>query len=265
LNFKTSNAFSLLLNSLIVKIKPVQTNGFTETLDIPNEIAKKPSNPMKTIIVAIVSLAIATTFVHAQGGEISWFSSLAKPQTNNSYYAAFYPPPGVQGETFGSGAGLYYFMLLTATSTTAFDAGNPLGPDWNVLTYQTGGIAYGTNGFVAGSVTGLGTAAGFSSGLTPGISYSDMVVGWSASLGTTWDQILPQVETGNWLTQGYFGYSNVGTITPNAYPAPGASIFGPTGIQSGQTILYYVEPEPATLALLGLGSLSMLLLRRRKP
>ena len=216
---------------------------------------------MKTIIAAIIALAIGTTLVHAQGGLVSWADAVAKPQTNTSPFG--FPFGGVQGETFGSGAGLYYFMLLTATSTTAIDAGNPLGPDWNVLTYATGGIAYGTNNVVPGSVTGLGSTPGFASSLTAGITYSDMVVGWSASLGTTWAQVSPQVETDDWVAGGYFGFSNIGTITPTAVPANGAGIFGGTSIQSGQTILYAV-PEPATLALVGLGSLSLLVLHRRK-
>jgi hypothetical protein len=221
---------------------------------------------VKAIIAAIIALAFGTTFVHAQSGLLSWQNAAARPTTNTTYYAPGYPSTtgAVSGWTSRSSFGLYYFMLLTATSTTSEDYGNPLGPDWNVVTYASGGIAYGTNNVAAGSVTGMSGTAGFASDLTLGITYDDMVVGWSASLGTAWDQVLPQVETGDWITQGYFGYSNVGTITPAAYPASGTEIFSGTSAQQGQTILYFVEPEPTTLALFGLGGLSMLFLRRRK-
>jgi hypothetical protein len=218
---------------------------------------------MKTIIAAIVSLAIGSSLVHAQGGGLlSWQSLIAHPSTNSTYYASGYPSTtgAVSGFTSGSGAGLYYFMLLEATSTTAADFGNPFGPDWNAVTYEGGGIAYGTNFLAAGSVAGFGSSQGFASDLIPGITYDDMVVGWSASLGTSWSQILAF----NGGASGYFGYSNVGTVIPTAYPAAASIIFGGTSAQPGQTILYYVEPEPATLALFGLGGLSMLLLRRRK-
>jgi hypothetical protein len=220
---------------------------------------------MKTIIAAIISLAIGTTLVHAQGGLISWQNAAAHPTTNTTFYAPGYPSTtgAISGFTSGSLVGTYYFILLTATSTTAADYGNPLGPDWNVLTYDTGGIAYGTNNIVAGSVKGFNGAAGFASDLTAGITYSDMVVGWSASLGATWAQVEPQLQTYDFVGYGYVGYSNVGTITPTAVPAPGASIFGGTSAGQGLTILYEV-PEPTTIALAGLGGLSMLVLHRRK-
>jgi hypothetical protein len=222
---------------------------------------------MKTIIAAIISLAITTTFVRAQGGLLTWANPVARPMTNSTMYATGYPSTTgafFNGFTSGSGAGLYYFVLLDATSTTAADAGNPFGPDWNVLTYATGGVAYGTNNTFAGSVTGLGGSAGFASGLTAGITYSDMVVGWSADVATSWAQVLSYAPNMANSPGTFFGYSNVGTITPTAVPAPPALIFGGSSAQPGQTILYLLLPEPTTLALFGLGGLSMLLLRRRK-
>jgi hypothetical protein len=221
---------------------------------------------LKTVIAAIISLAIGSSLVHAQGGLLSWANIRARPMTNTALYATGYPSTfgGVSGETFGSGAGLYYFILLAATSTTAADWGNPFGPDWNVVTYATGGVAYGTNNVVPGSVTGLGGSAGFASSLTAGITYSDMVVGWSADVGTSWADILSYAPDIADSPGSFFGYSNVGTIIPTTAPALGAAIFGGTSAQPGQTILYVLMPEPATLALLGLGGLSMLLLRRPK-
>jgi hypothetical protein len=219
---------------------------------------------MKAVILTI-SLAIGTTLSRAQG-LLRWQDATARPVTNSTYFATGYPSTtgAVSGFTSASRAGLYYFMLLEATSTTSADYGNPLGPDWNAVTYEGGGIAYGTNSVAPGTVTGFGGPPGFASDLSVGITYDDMVVGWSASLGTTWAQVEPQLETYDWVANGYFGYSNVGTITPTTLPSVGASIFGGTSAQPGQTILYQVEPEPATLSLFGLGGLSMLFLRRHK-
>jgi hypothetical protein len=221
---------------------------------------------MKTIIAAIFSLAIGSSLVHAQGGLLSWANAAAHPMTNSTEYFPGYPSTtgGVSGFTSGSGAGLYYFVLLAATSTTANDSGNPFGSDWTVMTYSGGGIAYGTNNAAAGSVTGLGSAVGFASSLTAGTTYFDMVVGWSASLGADWASASSWGPFFGSSPAGYFGYSNVGTITPTTAPASGASIIGGTSAQPGQIILYALTPEPTTIALVGLGGLSMLCLRRRK-
>ena len=222
---------------------------------------------MKTIIAALVSLAVGTTLVHAQGGLLSWANAAAHPTTNSTLYATGYPSTtgaAFNGFTSGSGAGLYYFVLLTATSTTAADSGNPFGSDWSVVNYAAGGIAYGTNNVVVGSVTGLGSTAGFASSLTAGITYDDMVVGWSADMGTSWAQILSYAPSMGNAPGTFFGYSNVGTITPTAAPANGAGIIAGGSAQPGKIILYQLMPEPTTLALVGLGGLSMLVLRRRK-
>jgi len=66
----------------------------------------------------------------------------------------------------------------------------------------------------------------------------------------------------SWTVPGYFGYSNIGAISAGSAP-PGTptSVFASGGIS--QFTLYAV-PEPATLALAGLGGISMLFLRRRK-
>jgi hypothetical protein len=221
---------------------------------------------MKTIIAAIISLAIGTTLVHAQGGLLSWANAAAHPSTNSTEYATGYPSTtgGVSGFTSGSGAGLYYFILLTATSTTANDSGNPFGADWSVMNYAAGGIAYGTNNVVAGSVTGLGSTAGFASSLNAGTTYFDMVVGWSASLGSNWATVSGYGPSFGSSPFGYIGYSNVGSITPTSAPANGAGIIAGGSANPGAIVLYALTPEPTTLALVGLGGLSALLLRRRK-
>jgi hypothetical protein len=110
----------------------------------------------------------------------------------------------------------------------------------------------------------MGGSGGFASSLNAGTSYFDMVVAWSASLGADWATASSWGPSFASSPAGYFGYSNVGTIIPTTAPASGASIIGGSSAQPGQIILYALTPEPTTLALVGLGGLSALLLRRRK-
>jgi hypothetical protein len=237
---------------------------------------------MKKILTTMVVLVAGVTLVQAQG-LLSWLGPTAHVSTNSTLFATGYPSTNgaaISGQTTGvsfSVAVQYYYVLLAATSTTANDAGNPLGSDWSVVDYSGGGIAYGTNFTAAGSVDGAGGTAGFASSLTAGTTYYMMVVGWSANLGNSWATV-EGLLAGNWAgvsglgitglpgsNPAFFGYSNVGTITPTSAPANGAAIFGSTGSQPGQLVLYNVPvPEPTTLALAGLGGLSLLFLRRRK-
>lgn len=92
------------------------------------------------------------------------------------------------------------------------------------------------------------------------------IVGWSSSLGTTWSSIQSQLNN-NWSAGGFFGTSTVGQATSGVPPlGTPASLFGTGTGQVAPFTMYTVTPvpEPTTLALAGLGGLSLLLLRRRK-
>ena len=105
---------------------------------------------------------------------------------------------------------------------------------------------------------GTATIAGW----TPGTTEYVEVVGWSASVGTTWAQFLAEFQSG--YVSGLYGWSSVGTVTsggvgtPASPPAPLFTPNGPSGIQMG------VVPEPATFALIGIGGLGLAMVRRRK-
>jgi hypothetical protein len=111
-----------------------------------------------------------------------------------------------------------------------------------------------------------------------------VLVGWSATLGTSWVQVsnecvLASANPNHYFTIAgdqqnqilcFFGESTFGYLKPNS-ATPGATIFGTSAGANGlpilslNTQLYEVPiPEPVTFALVGLGGLSLLLFRRRK-
>jgi hypothetical protein len=178
---------------------------------------------------------------------------------------------GQNGTTTGAtdkGAGDYFYELLYDTSTPT--SSNPLTGGWT----STGLMASNSTSaiFVAGSVAGPGGAAGTPvSQVAPGGAAYFEVVGWSASLnGLTLAQMLAENNTGAWTATGYFGFAaSLGAITlgGNGTPAaPATALFGgPEGIQTGIDLNgVSPTPEPATIALAGLGGMALLALRRKK-
>ena len=226
---------------------------------------------MKKILLTMIGMAAGAALVHAQGGLIQWVNLSAGDTTNTTPYSATGGYPSLVGGTSGkvstwSSGNHFYFALLTATTTNAADEGNPAGPDWSVVLNSGTGLALqGTNAASAGSMSGDGGANGVQTSLNAGQVYYELIVGWSANLGTSWAQVSSMFAdgfSGNTVVGAYAGYSEVGTITP-ASVAPAASVFGQ---DPGSTLVLYnvPVPEPTTLALAGLGGLSMLFLRRRK-
>jgi len=142
-------------------------------------------------------------------------------------------------------AGSYYFGLVTSTN------GAP-------GTFTFTGV-YGTNsGVAAGRFSGGNgvTVNGWGAGVT--LSYA--VVGWSSSLGATFNNA--------WLTKaptgGLFGESAIATGSAGGGPQalPPLQPFGGTGIPTGFTLTSV--PEPSSMALAGLGAAALLIFRRRK-
>jgi len=245
---------------------------------------------MKKILVITLSLMAGTMLSNAQG-LIKFFNLsatfLVSTNTSFSTFAGGTQTGGVGGVTAGSPSGqVYYYQLLIAPmgtfSSGSFASTNPLASGWTA----PAGYGLATNFVGAGTLAGPGGnsgtgVSGWANGGpgatsdTQGTEMDYLLVGWSANLGNSWasvSNLLASGFTGNSIPNAFFGVSQLGFgySGGSGTPATGPeSLFGvtagmPGGLTSGFTMYAVPTPEPGTIALAGLGGLSMLLFRRRK-
>lgn len=221
----------------------------------------KPNPNMKRILFTFVFAALGLGMAKGQGIVVFYnLNSLYRVSTNSGDVMPAIGP-------MATNANQFYFTLLTASSDPG--TANPL-DGWGQALQMDGStpIMATNTSFIAGGIQGAGGPAGVAVyNWTPGASLYIEIVGWSASLGTSWTDIQFQLLYG-WQNAGYFGVSNYGYIASGGYgtPAsPGASLFQPAGISSGW-LLSRVQPvpEPSILALAALGLLSLGVIFRRK-
>jgi PEP-CTERM motif-containing protein len=227
---------------------------------------------MKKLILTTIGLFAGATLIHAQGAIEIAARPAGSVQTNTSSFYA--PGAGTAGAipTQVNAPGAYDFALLIATSTSAGDV-SPSGADWTQAQIFGGGgpILVSNSVNIAGGISGTGGAGGVSvAGWAAGTTMDVLLVGWSSNLGSSWSTVSAEFNGGAaggaWNTSGYFGYSGIAAITSGGAGTPASppeSIFG-AGIQGFTLYAVSPTPEPTTLALAGLGGLSMLFLRRRK-
>jgi hypothetical protein len=183
---------------------------------------------------------------------------------NSSGNTSATPGNGSIGLTTGSGAapsGFYFALLMQSYSGSGATAGNSLssiGSEGWIYSGVLGQNALGA-GKIAGGANSVTTAG---DALPAGTPNQFVVVGWSANEGTTWAQVLAEIEGGTLVAGGYIGTSAVGTGI--SATSPSEQIFGGTGITSAITLNGVAAvPEPGTMALAGLGGLSLLAFRRK--
>ena len=92
----------------------------------------------------------------------------------------------------------------------------------------------------------------------PGTTYAFQIRGWTYSGGTSYEQALSSADP-NVVT----GESAMGYVALLAVPNPAPPLFGTDAGQVGGFVLGAI-PEPATLAIGGLGAAGLLFFRRRK-
>jgi hypothetical protein len=226
---------------------------------------------MKKLLV-IISLVAGTALVHAQGIIDLTGTSAAISTNSGSFVLGGGEVSGPAAKTPGQAAAplaYYYALLFDATAITG--SSTPTNSEWSQVTAFGGGALTITNSILAGSLQGNSAGSGQAVNLASATPYNVELVGWSATLGTQWSTVLTELTgnngAGNWAANGFFGYTAEGTVTPGSAVGGGGDPTIFTSIfANGSLTLYAVTPtpEPTTLALAGLGGLSMLLIRRRK-
>jgi hypothetical protein len=252
---------------------------------------------MKKLVLTTVCALAMSGAAFAQGYiSYSLSFSYVTAQTNSTQYSPLFGggtvtgPLASVGATGGAvGTGLIYdYALLYMPNTVTPGVGTSTVWDgtWSgAVALTTPYILTGTNNNTAGRISTVQPAANTQVNWAAGTTDNIVLVGWSANLGTTWvgvSNILAQLALGNTAplfaadtsgSQAFFGVSTLGYINPTA-STPGAAIVGNQGgipganglaIYSLNTPLYLLPvPEPASMALAGLGGLSLLLFRRQR-
>jgi len=220
-------------------------------------------------ILTIIGVAAVTTMVHAQGYVDFEGTSAAIVTNTGAFLINGGEVNGTTGKTFSPTVGAIYDYILLYSATAITGSSAPTNAEWTLASVQGGGSLMGTNYLSPGSMSGNGAGSGvILAGMASGTPYSVELVGWSAALGS-WSTVLADMTSGDWAANGYVGYTSVGTLTPGSTPggAGDPTIFSST-FANGSMDLYAVSavvvPEPATMALTGLGALGLLLFRRRK-
>jgi PEP-CTERM motif len=228
------------------------------------------NNMKKISIILALGGMIATSYGQ---GFVNFANNAATDVSTNASTSIFGGSSGyanaTTGLTTGSAAapGGYYFALLMQAYTSPAATNDPtvvnlLSSGWSF----TG--AFATNALGLGRLGG-GATAPTTANDTVGNGNQFVIIGWSANLagGNGWSTISNDLATQTFTllsgTEGFFGISGVGVGTGQANTSPEA-MFSGTGVSGPMTLFAVPTPEPATIALAGLGGLSMLLFRRRK-
>jgi len=246
---------------------------------------------MKKLTLTI-GCALAVAGAAFAQGTIQWVggSTSLSVQTNSTLYSPFViggggatgsGAIGLMGTGAQAGAASYYFTLLNQTySGSQAAAPTTLAALQGWSTSWADPAVYATNGSVAGRpimtpASDTGQTVTWANATTQSV----MLVGWSANLGTSWNNVLNELN--NWATvqstittPAWVGVSATGYINPGQ-ANPGSSIFGSAAVAnvglpiynptaSAMQLLLLPIPEPSTLAVAGLGGLSLLLFRRQR-
>jgi hypothetical protein len=231
---------------------------------------------MKKLALTTVCALAMTGAAFAQGN-VNW--SVISPaamtaQTNSTQISPLFGGAanvgGAVGNTALAAGGFYYELLYTTYSGTQATIPTLAA----LLSWSDTGLSANNSASSAGKLVPIANTGAAQVPWSPGTTDSIVLVGWSANLGTTWGSVSNVlVNWNNNMPGAFFGVSTTGYITPfSTSTSPGATVFASapvagtgTPIYSLNTPLYLLPvPEPASLAIAGLGGLSLLLFRRQR-
>ncbi|HZF00323.1 MAG TPA: PEP-CTERM sorting domain-containing protein [Methylomirabilota bacterium] len=238
----------------------------------------------------LMTLCVVTFSVAAYSqGFLTWSTSASAitAQTNSTSISPLFgggsTGGGAQGSTINTAGTLFYYELLFNTSFNGSQVAGASSPSNSFATLFGGTwLDTGLSATNASSAAGRlspnpGNTGAQVTGWGVGVTNNCVVVGWSANLGTVWGGVSGVsnllATTSNFAAGSFFGVSAAGFIAA-AGGNPGPAVISSSGqtatsqglpIFSLNTQLYALPvPEPTTIALAGLGGLSLLLFRRRK-
>jgi hypothetical protein len=232
---------------------------------------------MKKLVLTSMAMVLGAVLAHAQG-TVTINNTTAITETNGTAlapaggsawsYEVLDMTAGAWSNLTVQAQGQAYTLLANPTAVSLWTDSGVTGIGQN-LGSHAGGInasaQTAANWAAPSSNAGYNTAANWD-------YYT--VVGWNTALGN-WATVQGYLTAGTIAGQtGWFGQSGVaynyaagsGLPTPNLFGASGTSLAGSGGLPTVDaiTLTSLPVPEPTTLALAGLGGISMLFLRRRK-
>lgn len=250
---------------------------------------------MKKLVLTIVSAMAVAGAAFAQG-TVNWSTGFVPTAINVQTNGSVISPiegggagslgTGVAGGSAIAGTG-YYYELLYNTSFSGSQVSGLSSPSNSFATLFGGGWLdaglTATNANTAGRLAAMSPSTGATVPWANGTTNNVVLVGWSANLGSVWggvsgvSNLLANWPANqgtyagqyNWFGVSTAGFLNPGTVNPGVGPfSTSAQTYGlpiNSGTTAGNMNLYLLPvPEPSTMALAGLGGLSLLLFRRRK-
>ena len=225
---------------------------------------------MKKQLFLAVALSLTAVIYGRAQGTVGFYNNTSSLITTNSIENSV-----TAGLTSG-GLGGYYYALLYDTAGSATVGGSTA-----AISGKTGATYafsdsnwhfsanYATNTATAGRLNSTTGDAQFNTvvnGVAGGSSAQFVVIGWSANIGSTLAAL--QAWYANPTFTGWIGESIVGgSVATGAGLGFPPGLFGKsTGNITGFTLgeVPVTVPEPATIALIGIGSLGLAMIRRRK-
>ena len=242
---------------------------------------------MKKLVLSTVCAFAMAGAAFAQG-TVQWAtisSGNMSGQTNSTQISPLFggaaTGAGAVGNTSTASAGFYYELLYRSQLVAGQQVLDPSPTTLaSLFAWSDSGLGATNSVNIARALVPIGNqnnaGASVPNSWNNGTTNDIMMIGWSANLGTSWLSV--SNDLANWGTvqstivgQAFFGVSVTGFINPlTTGTSPGAPVFGAANAQGTPIIapltqLYLLPvPEPASMALIGLGGLSLMLIRRKR-